>query len=120
MKRHLILAHALLATGAMLAASGAPAAAGTIEAGNSVAVHFGDLDLKTDAGLKTLYRRISRAADEACGTYDVRDLNRVNAVRECRSYAMGNANHEVELAVAAAQRGEGYASAGSSLKVRAR
>jgi len=120
MKRHLILAHVLCAAGAMLIVSGAPAGAAAIEAGDSVAVHFGDLDLKTDRGLKTLHRRISRAADQACGDYDVRDLKRVAAVRACRSYAMGNADKEVELAVAAAQRGEGYASAGSSLKVRAR
>ena len=120
MKRHLILAHVLCAAGAMLIVSGAPAGAAALEAGDSVAVHFGDLDLKTDAGLKTLHRRISRAAEQACGDYDVRDLKRVAAVRDCRSYAMDNANKEVELAAAAAQRGESYANRGSSLKVRVR
>jgi UrcA family protein len=103
-----------------LALNGAAALAETVDAGNSVPVHFGDLDLKTDAGVAALKGRIGRAARVACGSYDIRDLKRVAAADACRKLALNNAAPEIELAVAAAHKGEGYASSGAAITVHSR
>ena len=107
-----------------LALTGTAALAGTAEAGNeagnSVPVRFGDLDLKTDAGVTALKGRIARAARTACGTYDIRDLKRTAAADACRKVALDNAAPEIELAVAAAHKGQSYASSGSSINVDSR
>jgi UrcA family protein len=98
----------------------ATAPAQSVEPGDSVAVRFGDLDLKTDKGIATLKRRIDRAATQACGTYAFGDLKRMAAVDACRDYALNSATPEIELAVAAAHKGESYASGGASINVRSR
>jgi len=100
-------------TATTLALGGTAATAASVEPGNSVPVRFGDLDLTTDAGLAKLKGRIHRAARKACGSYDIRDLERTAAANACRDFALSKANPEIELAVAAAKRGEGYASTGA-------
>ena len=108
----------ILAAG--LTISGSAALAGTVETGTAVPVRFGDLDLKTEAGVAALKQRIDRAARKACGTYDIRDLKRMSAADACREFALGNASHEVELAVAAAHKGEAYASTAPAINLRSR
>jgi UrcA family protein len=103
-----------------LVAAAIPATAAPVEAGQSVAVHFGDLDLTTDAGVSRLNRRINNAARQACGTADIRDLRAMSMINNCRDIALGNASKEVELAVAAAKRGERYASNTASISVHSR
>lgn len=105
---------------ALLTATSLPANAAPVETGSSVAVRFGDLDITTDKGAARLNRRIQHAADAVCGTPDIRDLRRVESTRRCRDFALGNAQKEVELAMAAAKRGESYASGGYSINVHSR
>jgi UrcA family protein len=114
---HRMMISAAAATLALVATT---ASAGSVEPGDSVAVRFGDLDLKTDKGVATLKRRIDRAATQACGTYSFGDLKRMAAVDACRNYALNSATPEIRLAVAAAHRGESYASGGASINVRSR
>ncbi len=106
---------------ALIAAlAAAPGFAETAESAPSVAVYFGDLDLKTDSGVAALRGRIRRAAAQACGSFDARDLRRIVEVNDCRAVALSDAAPEIELAVAAAQRGGGYASSGASINVHSR
>lgn len=98
-------------TAAALALTGPAALAGQIETGASVPVRFGDLDLTTEKGVTTLKRRINSAVAKTCGRADIRDLRQSAVIDACRDFAMSKANPEVELAVAAARKGERYASA---------
>jgi UrcA family protein len=58
---------AILTVAAGLAS--APAFASQPES-NLIAVHSADLDLSTPAGVKTLHRRIARAMEAVCGSYE--------------------------------------------------
>jgi UrcA family protein len=110
-----------IAIPALIAAmTAAPAFAAPAEDMPTAAVHFGDLDLKTSDGLARLNKRISRAAANICNVGDLRDPKNFAAARDCREVALNRAAPEIELAVAAAHRGEGYASSGSSINVRSR
>ena len=108
----------ILAAG--LTISGSAALAGTVETGNAVPVRFGDLDLKTEAGVTALKQRIDRAVRKACRVDNIRDLKQMSAADACREFALSTASREVELAVAAAHKGESYASGGGAINVRSR
>ena len=54
-------------------------------------VSYQDLNLKSDAGIKVLYRRIQNAADQVCGNTDTRDLQVTSAKRACIERAISNA-----------------------------
>ncbi|WP_198351072.1 UrcA family protein [Flavisphingomonas formosensis] len=82
-----------------------------------VEVRYHDLNLATAEGTSTLGRRISNAATEICGTADVRDLAMRNAVNQCRTAAIASTQTQVAEAVSAAQRGQAYAQANSSIAV---
>ena len=101
----------------LLTATSLPANAAPAETGDSVAVHFSDLDITTDKGAATLDRRIKHAADAVCGTPDIRDLRRMESSRSCHEIALNNARKEADLAMAAAKRGESYASAGAGASI---
>lgn len=103
-----------------LTISGSAALAGAVESGNAVPVRFGDLDLRTEAGVTALKQRIDRAVRRACRVDNIRDLKQMSAADACREVALGTASREVELAVAAAQKGESYASAAGAINVRSR
>ena len=99
MKKLLILA-ALTA-----ASAGQPALAQSAPAANpSVAVAHRDLDLRTEAGTKSLDRRIWRAVVEVCGTAPDFDLQGKNDVRQCRVDTRLIATAQAERVIADASR----------------
>jgi len=55
------------------------------------AVTYQDLNLKTDAGVQVLYKRIEGAAKEVCGGLEIRDLQGVRAHKACVQRAMDDA-----------------------------
>lgn len=94
---------AILAAFAALSAA-QPVSAQTATANPSVAVAHGDLDLRTEAGIKALDRRIWRAAAAVCGTAPDYDLKGKNDVRKCRRDTRRVASAQADLAIASAKR----------------
>lgn len=72
----------------------APIPAFAQEVPTSIAVHYGDLNLRSEAGLKALDRRLASAIRTACGTHDG------SAVREWR-FAAARCEREKRAEVAA-------------------
>ena len=100
MKKLLILA-------ALTAVSvGQPALAQTAPANPTVLVQHKDLDLRTDAGTKTLDRRIWRAAVAVCGTPSDFDLEGKNEARKCRRETQLAATAQADAVIASASRGQ--------------
>ncbi len=98
MKKLLILA-------ALAAASvGQPAFAAPMPANHSVTVAHRDLDLRTEAGTKTLDRRIWRAVVAVCGSASDADIAGKNDVRHCRTDTRRLASAQANLAIADAAR----------------
>lgn len=98
MKKLLILA--ALATVSV----GQPAFAQTAPANPSIIVPHRDLDLRTDAGTRSLDRRIWRAVVEVCGTAPDYDLEGKNKVRECRRDTRQLASTQADRVIASATR----------------
>jgi UrcA family protein len=93
-----------LAYGAAATAQAASAAR-TINDIPSVRVAYGDLNLATNQGARTLDARIRSAAREVCFGYElnIRDLQAVSNEKKCESVAIAHAVqqvHSVELDVA--------------------
>ena len=91
MKRALYIAlgSALIATAAIGAAPAfAQAPGGEI---NVRLVRIADLDLASEAGRRTLERRLANAAREVCGTASDADVEGKNAVRKCRDATLAKA-----------------------------
>lgn len=61
----------------------------------TVTVRFGDLNLSSDAGVKTLYRRISNAARKVCPDSESRDLGIAAASEGCQAAAVARAVREL-------------------------
>lgn len=57
----------------------------------SRAVSYQGLDLNSNAGLQTLYRRIHFAADRVCGQVDARELARMQVKKACVDRAVSDA-----------------------------
>jgi UrcA family protein len=57
----------------------------------SMTVHFADLDLTTEQGAHTLYRRLESAARYVCPSADLRDLERSALSRSCQEQAIARA-----------------------------
>ena len=68
-------------------------------------VRYGDLDLTSPSGVRTLDSRIAQAIDRVCDRGDVNDLNSAMAERRCRSHARAAANSQRSRAVASANGG---------------
>jgi UrcA family protein len=100
MKKLLILA-ALAATSV-----GQPVFAQSAPANPSVAVAHRDLDLRTEAGTKSLDRRIWRAVVEVCGTAPDFDLKGKNDIRQCRVDTRVAASAQAQQAIADATRNQ--------------
>lgn len=100
MTKHLILA----VTAAALI--GQPVSAEPAPAKTSVAVAHRDLDLRTEAGAKTLDRRIWRAVVEVCGEAPGYDIAGKNDVRQCRRDTRAMAAAQADIVVANATRAE--------------
>jgi UrcA family protein len=80
-----------LACLAALAVSGAAVAATPTDSVPSVRVSFSDLDMSTEAGANTLYRRITSAARQVCPNQDTRDLALTTAAEHCQAQAVARA-----------------------------
>jgi UrcA family protein len=62
----------------------------------SIVVRYGDLNLQTDAGLRTLYRRLSVAATRVCPVpASNHDLATLDAARSCQSAAIARATRSL-------------------------
>jgi len=88
----------LAALGSMMAL---PATVSAQEA-PQVTVQTNDLDLTSEAGQRTLDRRISAAMRAVCKVSG-RDLNAIRARAECRETALASASAEKERAIAMAK-----------------
>ncbi len=104
MKKLLILA--ALTAASTAASFGQPAFAQPAPVSPSVLVQHKDLDLRTEAGARTLDRRIWRAVVAVCGTASDFDLEGKNDIQQCREDTKTLASAQAELAVASASRGE--------------
>ena len=82
-----VLMLSAIATGTAVAAP--PADAPTAR------VRFADLNLNTDAGARTLYRRIENAAALVCPDVDSRELARAAHGRACQQDAVERAVHAI-------------------------
>lgn len=72
-------------------------------AGSSqLAVSYADLDLRTDAGVRMLDRRIRSAVEQACGPISSADPAGTNQVRDCRGETLASARAQRDLVIAAA------------------
>ena len=58
-------------------------------------VNYGDLNLATAAGARTLYQRLSVAAQEVCPIQDARSLAQVAHSHTCRAEAVARAVRQV-------------------------
>ncbi|WP_447764349.1 UrcA family protein [Sphingopyxis panaciterrae] len=99
----------LLILAALAAASfGQPAfaqPAGQAAPANTAAVvQHKDLDLRTDAGTRTLDRRIWRAVVDICGEAPDYDIEGKNDVRQCRRDTRRIASAQADVVVANASR----------------
>jgi UrcA family protein len=80
---------------ASIAQAGDAAAAGTSV--TRVVVNYGDLNLATKAGARTLYARLQLAAEQACGSEpESRDLRAWLDYQTCYSTALDNAVRKVD------------------------
>jgi UrcA family protein len=90
MIRPIVSAALLLAAGAALAGTGAQATA--FDRPQTRIVRYGDLDLSTDRGIQTLYRRIEIAARAVCGEAERPDsLVPAAGFRRCIAEAIDSA-----------------------------
>ena len=84
-------AAALLTLAASVGALSTALAATPDSSVRSVTVNYGDLDLKTEAGAKSLYRRIAMVAKQVCPADETRDLSRLALARACQHDAIERA-----------------------------
>jgi UrcA family protein len=86
------LSACLILGASSLANAAAPAAAAP-----AVTVAYGDLNLGTEQGSRTLYARIVAAARQVCfaDDVDIRDLRGLVAARGCETHAIAQAVHDV-------------------------
>lgn len=70
----------------------------------SVIVPHSDLNLTTEAGTRTLDRRIWRAVVEVCGSAPDFDIEGKNDVRQCRRDTKRHASTQVDIVIARASR----------------
>jgi UrcA family protein len=58
---------------------------------HTVTVRYDDLDLRRDPGREALHARLTRAANQVCGSFDIRRTAEYRHVQECREQALANA-----------------------------
>jgi UrcA family protein len=63
----------------------------------SVAVHYGDLDLTSDAGIKVLYQRLRVAAKQVCSAFTGFQIKDVMQRRACYKESLSDAVTKVNL-----------------------
>lgn len=95
----------LLILAALTAASfGSPAFAQPAPANPTAVVQHHDLNLRTEAGARTLDRRIWRAVVAVCGAAPDYDIEGKNDVRQCRRETRSLASAQAERVIAGAAR----------------
>ena len=99
MKRLFTLA-AAATTIAFFATPGA--AQSPISGAAPLVVSYADLDLSTQAGVRTLDRRIRIAVQQACGPISDFDPAGKNRTRECVELTLADARAQRDVAIAAA------------------
>jgi len=86
-----------LATAAALAVAGLPAVqAADAHGTRAVTVRYDDLNLGTDSGVRTLYARLTRAAQLVCPDRHNLDLALASIARSCQSQAVDAAVAHVQ------------------------
>jgi len=70
-------------------------AAAPAVAQDTVAVHYGDLDLSTTAGVQVLDQRLEAGVKAVCDRPDIRDLKSMLAFEQCKDAAMVSANEQL-------------------------
>jgi UrcA family protein len=93
---------ACLLGGALSAAHAASPADGV----PTMVVSYGDLNLSTDDGARTLYRRIAAAARQVCPLEDPRDLVGTAHSNACRTQAVARAVRDINSPRVAALHAE--------------
>jgi UrcA family protein len=68
-------------------------------------VPYGDLNLASEEGSKTLERRMKAAAHQVCGSAQAPGLVEIEAVGDCRDRVFAAARPKMELALAGGQKG---------------
>ena len=86
--------------GLLVALSGQAAERAMLGKGaSSVAVHYGDLNLSTTAGARTLYTRLGAAARRVCGSQPLyTELREQARFRSCYDQALDTAVRKVDSA----------------------
>jgi UrcA family protein len=95
-KNGLVALAATIATGAAIFCGPAQAGSAAPEI-PTVKVHYGDLDLTADAGVKALYRRLQVAAKQVCRSLESHEIVRSRDHRSCYNRALAAAVTEVNL-----------------------
>jgi UrcA family protein len=86
-----------LATAAALAVAGLPAVQAAEAPGTrAVTVRYDDLNLGTDSGVRTLYARLTRAAELVCPDRHNLNLALASIARSCQSHAVDAAVARVQ------------------------
>ena len=103
---------ALFVTAAVAASGGVatPAMAEVEGEYRTTTVSYADLDLASEAGVARLNSRIKFAARQVCGIANL-DLRAAPEISRCREAAIEHATRATVTVIAAARRGEPYASA---------
>jgi len=71
------------------------AAAPAVAQESRVVVSYGDLDLNTTAGVRTLSQRLDAGVKAVCGRPDARDVKSGAAYAQCRDAAMLSVNEQL-------------------------
>lgn len=100
-----------------IAANGVPSFAFAGEAVRTERVQYADLDLKTEAGVATLDRRLSLAIRRVCYTPNSRSTWEMAEESHCRKIARDEAQPQRDLAINAARTGSRFASAHTGMQV---
>ncbi len=97
-----LLSRLALLAGLCTAAPLFPGVVSAAEPARSVTVHYGDLNLQTEAGVRTLYTRLQAAARQVCPSESAAPLAAGMNWRACRTAALGDAVGDVGSAALAA------------------
>lgn len=76
-------------------------------------VPYGDLNLASDAGSKTLERRMKAAAHQLCGSTQAPGLAELESVNACRDRVFAAARPKMELALAGGEKSRSIVMAAS-------
>ncbi len=97
---------AVLAACLLSVSFGVAHAATTTDDVPTVVVAYSDLDLGTENGVRTLYKRISNAADQVCPFEYTQDPKRLASFKSCRDAAIARAVRQIKSPALAALSAE--------------